>query len=580
MKNELRSISKIKIDDFSMENFPKEIRSDLRKIIDYTKGYIKNERDKNQVEKIYKKILDRINENLIMNKTETLPEEPSSQELGIGEEMYSEYQDFINELWGFLKKLHKFGCIENFVQCIETVEKVTQNKAGRPKSSEGGKSQKTPIPYGEINENNEEIKELIDRQNVLEGYDGNKEMKMAELIESKFFIRVLNVDNNSVEIDEYVTKVVERIARGKSFYLAIASKLGRGKTVLVGKIVKHICEIYGNGIILIFISNNPNMQTDQNNRIWSSFLSMKLPRRRKVWVIIDGLDEVVEGKNMSVNISRLKKAVDHYSAKVIIACRDTYYNLIYREKKEIPFNDRIYIYDNKGECFEEIENMGENIAVSQELLNRAMTIPLYATRIRIEFHAWCEADEEERAAMGMFQNDYTFMEFLVNNTLVREKQNYGSNMERYFKALYRIALMLKKFHGTVSVEACLDESNEIDAELIESDLIQNFVRIKDNHSDVRESVIQGFIIRDFEEYFFISGLCRALKDKDVSKREEWIADHDISNSLNEKIFLAGWAEMAGDQRERALITLEETREDPVLGENARRILNILNNYRE
>ena len=152
MKNELRSISKIKIDDFSMENFPNEIRSDLRKIIDYTKGYIKNERDKNQVEKIYKKILDRINKNLIMNKTETIPEEPSSQELGIGEEMYSEYQDFINELWGFLKKLHKFGCIENFVQCIETVEKVTQNKAGRPKSSEGGKSQKTPVPYGEIND--------------------------------------------------------------------------------------------------------------------------------------------------------------------------------------------------------------------------------------------------------------------------------------------------------------------------------------------------------------------------------------------------------------------------------------------
>lgn len=564
MEKILRNISEININNFAGDISVQE-RKYLMKIIDCAKGYIESGRDRKQMEKICIEVFNKV-------KTGTFSMFSLYRETDISKESYSQYGGFTDALCNLMEKMQESGHADAFIRYVETEGGTKENNISKQKSSENRKGQKTPVSFGEINRNNEDMLELIGRQNVLEGYDGNEEMTMDELIKSDLFIHVLNVGNNSVEIDGYITDLIKRMT-GRSYYLAISSKLGRGKTVFISKLVNYVCRHYKKKILLIFISNNPNMQTEQNRRIWNCFLSKKFSKKRKVWIIIDGLDEIVEGNNTFVDLSHLKKAADYYGAKVIIACRDAYYNFIYKENKEILFNDRIYIYDNKEKCFEEVDKLKENIEVSRELLGKVMEIPLYATRIRIAFQTWCEADEEEKAAMRMFYNDYTFMEFLVNNTLLREKQNYGSDMSRYLKALYRIALMAKKYDGVVSVKACVDEDNGIDAELIESDLIRSFVRIKDNPADVNESVIQGFVIQNFAEYFWASGLCRALKDKDALVKEEWLADYDLSRRFDKKNFLAGWNEMAGDQKKRALRILEETAENSELKENAEIILN-------
>ena len=208
MEKRLRNICEININNFDVDISVQE-RRDLAKIINWVQENVESERDEKQVEKICIEIFEQ-------TKMGELPGYPLSREFGISEEHYSEYRDFTYALWKLMKKMQKSGHADDFIRYIETGRRTAEDSISKQKSIENGKSQKTPVSFSDINKNNDAMLELIGRLNVLEGYDGNEEMTMAELIESDLFIHVLNANNISVEIDGYVSDIIKRMAGGRS----------------------------------------------------------------------------------------------------------------------------------------------------------------------------------------------------------------------------------------------------------------------------------------------------------------------------------------------------------------------------
>lgn len=436
------------------------------------------------------------------------------------------------------------------------MEQLEAEKTQQVKRENTASSQKTPLSYKKIDDNTRELREKIKERNVLEGYDGNTFMTTAQLTKSKLFISEFDIGERRVALKKYVKDISRKMSKNEIRYLAIVSGLGRGKTFLTGLLVESICNINTAKQAIIYLSSQKAVQTQNGVKIWKQFLEKKLGRDRQYWVIIDGLDEIVNKNKNAVNLSRLNSAAEFYKAKIIIGCREPYYNQIYKEERKILFSDRIFLYDSQQESIGEEEYKEMKLGVPKRIIDKMMRSPLYRVWIMVALKTWKKVQDEENLSMQVFKNEYTFMEFLFKNTLLREKRNYNLSEEKikgYYKVLQRIALVRNKFAGNVSAECLFNEVQGMDPMILKDSFVQNFVSIRVNNYEFMESVVCGFRVQEFGKYFYISGLCSALKDKTMLK--EWMEDYELT--IKKKDFRLGWQELTQDQKEKARKSLGE-----------------------
>ena len=152
MKKRLRNICEININNFGVDISMQE-RRDLAKIINWVQENVENGRDRKQIEKICIEVFNQV-------KTGAFSRSSLYRETDISEECYSRYDEFTDALCELMEKMQESGHADDFIQYIEMGRGTAKDSISKQKNNENGKSQKTPISFGDINRNNDDMTEM------------------------------------------------------------------------------------------------------------------------------------------------------------------------------------------------------------------------------------------------------------------------------------------------------------------------------------------------------------------------------------------------------------------------------------
>lgn len=358
------------------------------------------------------------------------------------------------------------------------------------------------------------VKEGIARCNMLEGQENANLFRTYKDLESKDAFLDLKLKSGM----ETVTsgRLIETDWMKEWKCEIITGGIGYGKSLLVHRIADRLIDRYQDKIkdkMIIFVSpwNRRCLRGKEGEEYFRLFLRKELPKRWKMVVIVDGLDELMN-KGIFTRIEKLFDACEYYRASMIINCRSALFNQI----KDMGRPVITACWELQGVEEENIVSVADSLLEKGKLSRKTvfglLGIPYY----------WMLMKCQPMSVDSLFlNNDYRFIGSMYRCMEKREEHKYNlpaNYFDRVREVLKGIALAQSEYGGDgVTIQACMEWSRlSMDEykEIINASFFKEFVRIEiENYeTEIPRGIIRGFKEKIYSDYFTVYGLCDVLRE--------------------------------------------------------------------
>lgn len=455
----------------------------------------------------------------------------------------------------------------------------------RKKQNDSDENGKKPQSVSELNrvknkrQYMQEVREGISRCKMLEGLEDENLFRTYEDLKTENAFLNLKLKSGREMITS--AELIERDwFEAKWGCRVITGGVGYGKSLLLHRIAEHLMEQHEGGLrneMIIFVSqwNWEELNGRKGEAYFRRFLKKELPKRWKMVVIVDGLDELM-ARGLFTSIDKMLDACKYYKASLIINCRSSLFNEIRKRNSPVV----TACWELKGVEKEELlpvaEPLLERKTLSEKTVWGLLEIPYFWMLMK------CQPMDENALFLN---NDYRFLEKMYHCLEQRERQKYQLPSE-YFKdlqeALKGTALAQWEYGGqNVSLQACRDWSGlsgERYEELVETTFFKELVHVDlEAGQETLRGIVRGFKDPIFGEYFAAYGFREVLRGKPEGIRELLKKG---AFSREQMLLLACCTKlMAADEKKKIRGTLQElAKEDtdtPEFCTSCRELLEVL-----
>lgn len=427
------------------------------------------------------------------------------------ESCHSFLMEIPREQWESVINEFQLGTIKKAKRRTKNKKNIKSGSKGRSKS----KQQHIPdfLKARGKKEYMQKVLEAIRRSDMLEGMQDAIYLTYEKIDEEGFY----NVDVKSVVERITSSEFINRDWLANGYKCDILSGgIGSGKTILIYRVAESLLKQKAdNFTILISACDQDRIGGDLGMKYFQAFREKKIPKRGKLVVIVDGLDELIERK-LITNYEQLFDAADYYNATLIINCRSSLVSVVRKNVK------------NKIDCIWKMMRIGndeieptvaeylEGTGVSNDVITDFINIPLF--RKQITAIAESEIREEVEIGDSVFRSDYTLCKQIYKIIVRREMGKYNSWEDNaYWKevklCLQKIALVRQRYGcENISLDSCVSDEEELKKYdmIIRSIFMSGMLQLELSEDSIGESVIKSFEHKNLEAYFFIEEFCRVL----------------------------------------------------------------------
>lgn len=495
---------------------------------------------------------------------------------GDGNKARDAYDEFKGRFDCFMKKLYEHGR-SSFLKFAVFIKNgfilpvsVKKEKSRRRSRTQTGKNQNDSDGNGDKPQSVSELNRVKNkRQYMQEVREGISRCKMLEGLEDENLFRTyedLKTENAFLNLKlksgrEMITSV-ELIERdwfeARWGCRVITGGVGYGKSLLLHRMAEHLMEQYEScqrNEMIIFVSqwNWEQLNGRKGEAYFRRFLKKELPRRWKIVVIVDGLDELM-ARRLFTNIDKMLDACKYYKASLIINCRSSLFNEIRKRNSPVV----TACWELKGVEKEELlpvaEPLLERKTLSEKTVLGLLEIPYFWMLMK------CQSMDENALFLD---NDYRFLEKMYHCLEQRERQKYQLPSE-YFKdlreALKGAALAQWEYGGqNVSLQACREWSglsSERYEELVKTTFFKELVHVDlEAGQEALKGIVRGFKDSIFGEYFAAYGFREALRGEPEGIRE--LLKKGVFSREQMPLLACCTKLMAADEKKKIRETLQE-----------------------
>lgn len=495
------------------------------------------------------------------------------------EGLRKKYEQFVFKYRNFRENLLECMKEDEFFKILKTASQKNRQRAKKSSGNSAAPQDKhNTNEYVHVKVKREYMADLMDgisRSDMLEGLDEDIHLTFEDLNREGFLnIGLRNGPQYNCTSVEFIE--CERIG-GKYSCEILTGGIGAGKTVLTYRVAERLLEKWEErpkNLLIIFVSawSQDELGGKQGLMFLKAFLGRNIPKRGKIIVVVDGLDELITRGTIS-GYDALITACQYYRASLIANCRENFLEKIKKSNRNTISS--VWRMTEINPCYlpEEIWKKINSTDLSPDLVRDLMRLPYYCTIVNSLLP---EKISDVQVRIPRYcSDDYSFVKKMYQCLFNRERGKY--ELDQSFCndvkiAAQKIAMTLHEYEGDgVTLRTCFGGDEEMVKRfkpVLTSQFFNEIVDIEFCDENFSDGIVKQFFSNAFYIYFLLEEFCACLKGSEEQRLRA--LSIGISQDAVMKMKNAALRTMPGDQKREISGALDVMAEKKQLSEDIRK----------